>query len=342
MSRRLVGFLIALVSCCASARATVVIDWSLVDHPGNAADTTVGMGGSPGYVSNLGAVNYTYSIGTFDVTNANYVEFLNAKDPAGTNSLRLYNSNMAGTFSSGAGIQFNANATAGGKYSIAASTANLPVTFVGWYDAIRFANWMNNGQGNADTETGSYTLLGGTPVPSNADSITRNSGARIVLPNQDEWYKAAYYNPAANSYYVYPTSSNTIPTPELPPGGGNSANYGLNFDLNEVGAYAQTKSPFGLYDTAGNASQWLEDLIKPGWRGLEGQPFVLSTPDLMQGGTNLPQLVVSLGIRPTSELEFIGFRLAMVPEPGSGALAAFACGALAVLGLRGRGTRARA
>ena len=43
----------------------------------------------------FGAVPYAYNIGTYDVTNSQYVEFLNAKDPTGDNPLGLYNSNMS-------------------------------------------------------------------------------------------------------------------------------------------------------------------------------------------------------------------------------------------------------
>ena len=53
------------------------------------------------------------------------------------------------------------------------------------YDTLRFANWMNNGQDKSDTESGAYTLLGGTPVPANASIITRNPTARIFLPSED-------------------------------------------------------------------------------------------------------------------------------------------------------------
>ncbi len=91
---------------------------------------------------------------------------------------------------------------------------NHPVNYVTWYDAIRFANWLNNGQVPGSTETGAYTLLGGTPTPSNGNSITRNAGATVFLPSENEWYKAAYYNPATSSYFQYPTSSNTVPTAE--------------------------------------------------------------------------------------------------------------------------------
>jgi hypothetical protein len=62
--------------------ASVIIDYITVGNVGNAADAT-------GY----GAVGYQYQIGKYEVTNAQYAEFLNAK--AKTNNYGLYNSNMA-------------------------------------------------------------------------------------------------------------------------------------------------------------------------------------------------------------------------------------------------------
>ncbi len=67
--------------------SAVTIQWSAVGDPGNAADPATG--------SLYGAVGYTYNIGTYDVTNSQYVEFLNAKDPDGTSPLQLYNSSMS-------------------------------------------------------------------------------------------------------------------------------------------------------------------------------------------------------------------------------------------------------
>lgn len=83
------------------------------------------------------------------------------------------------------------------SYKVKASHENKPVVFVSWYDCIRFANWLQNGQGNGDTESGSYTLLGGTPTPSNYATISRSAGAQWVLPSENEWYKAAYHHPAS-------------------------------------------------------------------------------------------------------------------------------------------------
>src|SRR5688572_30354143 len=74
-----------LVGLAASARG-VTTDWSSVGDPGNVAD-----------VNGRGSVAYTYQIGTFEVTNAQYAEFLNAK--AASDPLGLYNANMG----SGAG-----------------------------------------------------------------------------------------------------------------------------------------------------------------------------------------------------------------------------------------------
>jgi hypothetical protein len=46
--------------------------------------------------------------------------------------------------------------------------------------------------------------------------------------SEDEWYKAAYYDPTTESYFDYGTSSSTLPLAEAPPGGVNSANYGAS------------------------------------------------------------------------------------------------------------------
>src|SRR5262245_2655677 len=70
----------ALVGLAQMASA-VTIDWKPIGSPGNAADTT-----------GFGAVAYGYQIGTYEVTNGQYVEFLNAK--AASDPLGLYNTNM--------------------------------------------------------------------------------------------------------------------------------------------------------------------------------------------------------------------------------------------------------
>ena len=143
-----------------------------------------------------------------------------------------------------------------------------------WVTAIRFANWLTNGQGNGDTETGSYTILNGgnnsgtviLPTAAQRASWAASNSAHWLLPTENEWYKAAYYNPAAGSYYAYPFQSNSPPAALAPPGNANSGNFSesaFNFDgtgsyITEVGAYRNSFSPFGAYDMGGDLAQWTE------------------------------------------------------------------------------------
>ena len=257
--RRIASLAVALVPVLAplAASAQVTINWSPVGNPGNAADLTTG--------SLYGAVPYSYNIGTYDVTVAQYVDFLNSNDPTAANTLGLYNSDMA----TSSGIS-NHGAGNGNRYFYT-NTGPDPVTNVTWYDAIRFANWLDNGQVPGSTETGAYTLgpleAGGVPI--NGHSITRNAGATVFLPSENEWYKAAYYNPAANpaTYYQYPTSSNTVPTASGPTATPNSANYNSVDTVTPVGAYIETTSPYGAFDMGGNVDQWNETFMSGSSRG---------------------------------------------------------------------------
>ena len=54
-------------------------------------------------------------------------------------------------------------------------------------------------------ESGAYTLNGAT-----SGIITANAGAKVYIPSENEWYKAAYYNGVNASYSLYPNGQNTI------------------------------------------------------------------------------------------------------------------------------------
>ena len=128
---------------------------------------------------------------------------------------------------------------------------------VSFLSAMRFVNWLENGQGEAGTESGTYTI--GTGV-----SETRASNATYFIPNNDEWYKAAFYDPTladgAGGYWRYATQSSEFPTFEAPPGGTNSVNTAeSNLDgTTEVGAYSDSVSYYGTFDQTGNAWEWTE------------------------------------------------------------------------------------
>lgn len=315
--------LVLLAGFAADARA-VTIEWSTVGNPGNVGEISGvgapdGVGLGPPKI--VGAVNYTYRIGTYDVTASQYVEFLNAKDSTGSNSLGLYTSTMSNA--SFGGIAFNPGNADGSKYSVISGRENHPANGATWFSAVRFANWMNNGQGNGDTESGSYTILGATPTPSNAASIARTAGATIFLASEDEWYKAAYYNPASNSYFTYPTSSNSTPIASGPTALPNHVNVpgpGVPLNLTDVGAYSGTMSPYGLFDAGGNVWQWNEALVGTAqngtvaFRGVRGSSFL---GDSSQLRASLRESALAT----TSSIS-VGFRLVNVPEPSSFVLAA--------------------
>jgi sulfatase modifying factor 1 len=316
----------SLILVCATffvaplAASAVTIAWSYVGNPNNPADATVMNDGTSGY----GSVSYSYKIGTYDVTNSQYVEFLNSNVPGGETAdpLALYNSNMSDA--PFGGITYNSGAASGSKYSVMASNGQNPVNYVTWYDTLRFANWLDNNQVAGMTETGAYQLLGGTPTPSNFATITRSAGATVFLPSENEWYKAAYYNPNTSTYNLYPTGSSLVPNASGPTATPNSANYnevlgGALGNLTPVGAYTGTTSPYGAYDMGGNVWQWNEALISGLSRGLRGGSFG-SLATFLQSSSRIN------GVPPFEGSGFYGSRVASIPEPSTGAMAVLACG----------------
>jgi len=313
-----------------SAAQAVVIETVLVGNAGNAADTQIMSDGTSGY----GAVPYEYRIGKYEVTNAQYAEFLNAKDPTGIDTLGLYLPDFCDRIQ--CGINFNAAAADGAKYVVKPARGNHPVTYVTWYQAIRFANWLHNGQGNGDTETGAYTLgplAFGSPLHGN--NITRNVGARWFLPSENEWYKAAYHknDGVTGNYWDYPTRSNSAPTRSIPPGGVNSANFNdVLGDVSPVGAYSLTPGPYGTFDQTGNVGEWNEALLtlgqfdSDGIRGTRGGSWFGGNTDVTESlaASSRPAGGCAHGGNMSCGGFALGFRVAsvisVVPEPSTSLL----------------------
>ena len=146
--------LACVVASLTASALGVTIDYTTIGNPGNAPNT-----------NGWGAVSASYKLATYETPNAQYAEFLNRIDAAGTNPNGIYNASM-GSDALG-GITFNSGASSGSKYSVKAGTnpnnvpyGNAPVAFATWFSAARFVNWLSNGQSAsaASMENGTYTL----------------------------------------------------------------------------------------------------------------------------------------------------------------------------------------
>lgn len=281
----------ATLAVITSASASVTMDWVNVGNPGNAADAT-------GY----GAVAYAYKIGKYEVTNTQYGEFLNKK--GASNSYSIYNSAMLGITQSGVPGAFS--------YSVTPTLANHPVVHVSWFDAARFANWLMNGQGISDMETGAYSLNGAM-----SGVVTANIGALVYIPNENEWYKAAYYSAVSANYSLYPNGQNTVSV--------SNAQYGsLNDATSPVGNYPSA-SAYGTFDQGGNVWEWND--------GAGSSAHVLRGGSASSVESRLASSFSIPTILPTAEDSSIGFRVAsieVIPEPTSMLLSTMAGGLMLI------------
>ena len=286
----------------------LTIDTVTIGNPGNPHDPLTG--------GLYGGVSETYAIGKYEVTLTQYTEFLNAV--AATDTYGLY-----GSMGTDLNIKGITRAGSSGTYTYAVfGDGQRPVTYVSIYDAMRYANWLGTGS----TETGAYTLLGGTPTPSNGLTVTRNGGATVWIPSENEWYKAAYYDPTAgagggDNYWLYPMRSNATPTNNSPGAGANRGNFhdgdwavtqadgydpSQNY-LTPVGAYTDSATYYGTFDQGGSVYEW-NDTIRSSSRGVRGGSYS-NLEDAMQASRP------ANGYAPTHEFSVIGFRVATVPEP---------------------------
>ncbi len=261
------------------------INFVNIGNAGNAADTT-------GY----GAVPYEYRIGTYEISQ-------DAIDKATASGL--------------------SNVTAG------AWTGNQPAAWISWYEAAAFVNWMNITSGYQAAYNLSFNNFDNTwnmTLWSSADAWTlggtnlyRHKDALYFLPSENEWYKAAYYNPSGSDFFLYPTASDTAPTPVA--SGTNAGTAVYNFVTNAPAGVdvAGGLSSYGTMGQGGNVWEWQETAF-------DGDNSSSSKARELGGGSWLDADFILRssypdGVEdPTRESYAFGFRVAAVPEPSTYAL----------------------
>lgn len=225
------------------AGAQTEYDWAIL----NGALTTT----ESAYYNPTVDSSIRYRISKKETTMAQWAEFLNAKatvsDPYG-----LYYD--ASSYPNDQGIL--RQGTAGNySYEVLEGRANRPVFTLRRADAMRYINWLHNGKGDGDTESGVYDMTETNP--------TRAPGATYFLPTHLEWLTAVHYHPSGHSgMYGYqymwelPDSSDAPPTSER----FNYARYVDYWDTRffDVDLYASNPSPAGLIAAGGNVAEWIE------------------------------------------------------------------------------------
>ena len=217
--------------------------------PAMVAVTSPGNTGDPAN-SGYGAVANAYRIGTYEVTNEDYANFLKAVATV-SDSRNLYDARMAYTGQQDTTDPRNITVKGGINrsgspgaytYTVKSGYAKKPVNFVSYESALRYCNWLHNGGvAGADTESGAYNVAG---------AQTRVASARFWLPNQNEWYKAAAYDAAAGGrYWLYAIRADSATASQVA--------------VQSSGGLVDVASPgmasaYGTYGQSGNAAEWME------------------------------------------------------------------------------------
>ena len=258
----------------------VTTSYVSIGDSNNAADTDVG---------NYGAVSNDYKIGKFEVTEK---------------EIDAYNLSSL---------------NASKQITISDRGDNKPATNITWLECARFANWLNINEGyqaaynfSDDSITTANSLW---PVSDSWSTSNRfrHKDAKYFLPSEDEWYKAAYYDPdkdVTGGYYLYPTGSDVAPTAVSTGTGPETAVYNGQGDVSDVFTSGGL-SPYGTMGQGGNAYEWLESAFD-GDNNSSGEPRVL------RGGGFVDNSLTLQSSNRISLTDFegivIGFRVAMNPE----------------------------
>jgi hypothetical protein len=268
------------------------MEFVTIGNPGNAADTT----GTP---NPAGRVDYTYGIGKFEVSR-----------------------DMVNKYNATSGV---VAITLADMTNFGGNGVNRPASGISWNEAARFVNWLNTSTGGSaaykfttDGRNDDIALWTATDtLDYDATNLYRSKRAKYVLPDYNEWYKAAYYDPnkpGGAGYWEFPTGSDTTPTSVAGGTAQGTGVYNQNSpaDVNNAGGL----SPYGVMGLGGNLQEWEEtsrNLTNNSGsltRGLRG--------DFFNGDPSGATKIARNFIGPKNESEDVGFRVAMVgqvPEP---------------------------
>ncbi|MEZ5329484.1 MAG: SUMF1/EgtB/PvdO family nonheme iron enzyme [Verrucomicrobiales bacterium] len=267
------------------------MDFVDVGNPGNADDVT-------GY----GGVSYAYQMGTYEVSR-DMITKANAPVGDGGGNLGITLADMTA---------FGGNG------------ADRPATGISWNEAARFVNWLNTSQGfhaaynfNTGGANDNIALWSSTEAwQLDGENLFRHKDAHYFLPSEDEWYKTAYYDGSASTYFDYATGSDTAPTSVTSGTAAGTAVYGQGLFAGPANVtIAGGLSPYGTMAQNGNVFEWTESALTPP-NDSSGENRVFRGGVWSNASSTL-QSSSSSDSAPTFEASSGGFRVAAIPEPTS-------------------------
>ena len=273
------------------------IDFVAIGNPGNSND-----------MNGYGGVPYTYRIGKYTISQ-------NQIDAATRNGLQ--------------------NVTAG------AWRGDQPAANISWYEAAAYVNWLNTSKGYAPAYNLTFTYGSGSmalwpTTPDNSGNVAwtdggtnlyRNANCVYFLPSENEWYKAAYYNPTKNvgsgGYWLYPTGSDSAPNPVASGTNAGTAVYNQPLYIGPASVFqAGGLSTYGTMGQGGNVLQWAETSWSTSntdaeefrvFRGCGWHNLIFCFPPPSYRYDDLPVISDRYDNFPFNDSGDIGFRVARKP-----------------------------
>jgi len=324
---RMIGVLVtaaAASSALAQPDSDDDFQWSTVGAVGNAAYADSNPDYAHQVINGRGSVGYEFRISTLETTTAQWMEFLNAYGgPSGSPN----------QFWDATPTWWNAWPVGAERYGFRTDVENAPMSPVfgaSWRMSAMYCNWLHNGKGSSPDSllTGAYDVSswGRLPDGNLTDGATHSAGALFWIPTFDEQLKAFQYDPNRygtdqGGWWLARNKRDTLGVSGPPGMGDTSAGYTVpdapGAELNiPLGAYADSLSPWGLWDTSGGTSEWNEEFFpgysppfgtfayERGWMGAEaGEGSARSALDMIWGiGSGNVQLATFHGLRIASSL----------------------------------------
>ncbi len=191
----LLGCVFLIATASTGARARPDIEFVTIGAPGNPA---YNVPSPPGHfnVQGRGSVAYEYRIGKYEVTTAQWMEFVNTYSVLGGKWTFFAAPAFWGA------VQDPGYTGPGTKWTLNASLPNaamVPVRAITWRESAMFCNWLHNDKASGlwAIQDGAYDASTFTTNPNGTinGQLTHHPWAKYWIPTFDEHIKAAHYDP---------------------------------------------------------------------------------------------------------------------------------------------------